>query len=154
MTMVTNLRIQFSEDSAECTTKTGSAFHSVISWEEAWLGEFQPCKRYLKSFYQVCLIYKIWSCLKMRYLNFTKSKIWSFNSDCMYIVCGPVYAFTVYKWCTTWEKGSYVICKQQRSRSAHASMQSDLSIICLSIYSTVSILFAQVDQDLHCLPIA
>ena len=36
-------------------------------------------------------------------------------------------------------KGSYVTCEQRRSRSACASVQSDLGILCTSTYTTVSI---------------
>ena len=41
--------------------------------------------------------------------------------------------------CATQEKGPYTICGQCRSRSACASMQSDLGIPCSSTYTTVSI---------------
>ena len=42
-------------------------------------------------------------------------------------------------WFSTHKKGPNAICKQHRSRSACASMQSDLSILCSSTYTTVSI---------------
>ena len=42
-------------------------------------------------------------------------------------------------WCATWNKGPYVICAQRWSRSGCASEQSDLSILCLSTYTTVAI---------------
>ena len=70
-------------------------------------------------------------------------------------------------WCTTWEKGTYVICKQRRLSSTCASIQSDLSILCSLTYTTVSIdsvsrqwkpwsacTNVQADLGLHCLQIA
>ena len=46
--------------------------------------------------------------------------------------------FDELKWATSWQKLSYAICKQQRSRSACASMQSDQHLCCslLGQYNT------------------
>ena len=41
-------------------------------------------------------------------------------------------------WCATHDNGPYTICGQCRFRSACASVQSDLSIICSLIYTIVS----------------
>ena len=40
--------------------------------------------------------------------------------------------------CPTHKKGPYANCRQHRSRSACASVQSDLGILCSSTYTTVS----------------
>ena len=45
---------------------------------------------------------------------------------------------------TTWEKGPYVICEQRRSRSAYASMQSDLAFS-VDIYYSIH-WFCKPDQ--------
>ena len=70
-------------------------------------------------------------------------------------------------WCSMWKKCPYAIYKQQRSRRACSSMQSDLDILCSSTYTTISIdslsgqwrswsacANVQADQDLHCQQIA
>ena len=65
------------------------------------------------------------------------------------------------------QKRPYTVCGQRRSRSACASVQSDLNILCSATYTTVSIdsvsgqwrswsacAYAQADLDLHCPQIA
>ena len=65
------------------------------------------------------------------------------------------------------KKGSYAICEQQRCRLVCSSVQSDLDILCLSTYTTISIdsvsgqhrhrfacLNVQADISLCCLQIA
>ena len=74
------------------------------------------------------------------------------------------------KLCKMLEKGSYAKCEQRTSRSASASVQSDLYFLCSPSYTTVSIdsvsgtedpdqpaqmrRFMQADNDLRCPPIA
>ena len=48
-----------------------------------------------------------------------------------------IWFFTIYIWCTAWQKGPYAICGQHSSRSACASVQSNLGIFCLSIYTNL-----------------
>ena len=70
-------------------------------------------------------------------------------------------------WCATHEKGPYTICGQRKSISVIATVQSDLSILYPSTYTTVPMdsvsgqrrpwsvcAYAQADLDLRCLQIA
>ena len=70
-------------------------------------------------------------------------------------------------WCPMWKKDPYIKCRQWRFRSACTSVQSDLDILCLSKYATISIdsvteqqrprsdcALAQADLGLCCLQIA
>ena len=62
--------------------------------------------------------------------SFFSSSVFSSDSSFSSSLSFPESSFSLIKWATPWENVSYVICEQQKHRSACASMQSDQHLCC------------------------